>query len=143
MTANGNNRDRPDEYTDETEPSITERLEVVLALIVVGPFGLLLAHKMEDPMVFLWGVGTSLLYVGLFGLIKTVSFPTIAVELGIRPHLETAAAHISAANDALVATFQLPVTYVALFAVGLAIVTVGVYRMLTWDREDIIERTNE
>jgi len=143
MSVNGNHRDRADSETDESEPTRTELFNFILLLIVLGPFGLIFAHKMEDPMVFLWGVGTSLLYVGMAGLIMTVPIRTVVENLGLGPLLETATASLATASDALMAVSQMPVTYAVLFAVGLAIVAAGVHRLAAYDPDDIIERTND
>lgn len=137
MSNNSSHQIQHEEQEDESDVPFTDKLSVAALFIVAGPLGLLAGPKAEEPKVFLWGVGTSLLYVGLFGFLKTVSVPTIAVELGLEPHLETVAASLAAANDYLMALFQQPETYLSIFAVGLAIVTVGTYRLINWDSDDL------
>lgn len=108
----------------------------LVCVVVAGPFGLIVGLHLEDQKVFLWGVGTTLLYVGTFGLFSTVSVPKLSADLGLEPYLTTVENAMVSASEYIEGVFSMPETYIVLFAIGVAIVLVGWYRIMQWGPED-------
>lgn len=126
-----------DYFEDESEEqSLLSKIEFLALLVIVGPLGLIVGPHLEEQKVFLWGVGTTLLYVGTFGFFTTISVPKLFVDLGLEPYLTTVENAIVNASEYIYGLFSMPATYIILFAIGVAIVLVGCYRIMKWEPED-------